>query len=181
MNKVVKRSPSPGGCIDPALVARAQRTLRSLARQGLTAVTAESCTAGLIAAALSQAHGAAAQLHGSFVTYTKANKTMALGVSASLLKREGAVNAKVVEALARGALARSPADIALAVSGVLGPEEDEDGNPVGLIYYACCRRGGTCRIERRKYPRWEAERLRRAVVLHALALLQRRARDHVWR
>lgn len=176
MPKASERMSASSGCIDPVLVARAQRSLRSLARQGLTAVTAESCTAGLIAAALSQAHGAAAHLHGSFVTYTKAHKTMALGVSAALLQREGAVNAKVVEALARGALARSPADIALAVSGVLGPEEDEDGNPVGLIYYACCRRGGICRIERRKYPRWEAERLRRAVVLHGLALLQREGR-----
>jgi nicotinamide-nucleotide amidase len=167
------RRSTAGTCIDKALVTRAERTLRSLARHGLTAVTAESCTAGLVAVALSQAHGAAEQLHGSFVTYTKANKTMALGVPATLLQREGAVNAKVVERLARGALARSPADIALAVSGVLGPEEDEDGNPVGLVYFACCRRGGRCLVERRKYPAWHVERLRRTVVLHALSLLQR--------
>lgn len=171
--KRIEVKSNAGGCIDLALVNRAERTLRSLARHGLTAVTAESCTAGLIAAALSQAPGAAQQLHGSFVTYTKANKTMALGVPAALLRRLGAVNAEVAERLARGALARSPADIALAVTGVLGPEEDEDGNPVGLVYFACCRRGRPCLVQRRKYPAWPAERLRRAAVLHALSLLQR--------
>lgn len=160
-------------CIDASLVSQAERAVRHLRRSGLTAVTAESCTAGLISAALSQAQGAARQLHGSFVVYTKQNKTMALGVPASLLQRKGAVNAEVAEKLAKGALRRSPADIAVAVTGVLGPDEDEDGNPVGLVYFACCRRRGACRVERRQYSKMASDRLRRRVVSHALALLQR--------
>ena len=69
------------------------------------------------------------------MTYTKEHKTKALGVPWQLLQKEGAVNADVVKQLAAGALERSPATMAIAVSGVLGPEPDEDGNPVGLVYF----------------------------------------------
>jgi nicotinamide-nucleotide amidase len=69
-------------CIDKSLVRDACRALERLKERGLTLVTAESCTAGLIAAAMSQAEGASKTLHGSFVVYTKENKTKALGVSA---------------------------------------------------------------------------------------------------
>jgi len=96
-------------------------------------VTAESCTAGKLAAALlSEAPGAAERLHGSFVTYTKANKTKSLGVSAALLQRRGAVCREVAVAMAEGALVRSPATVAVSITGVAGPDPDEDGNPVGL-------------------------------------------------
>src|ERR1700744_5873921 len=105
-------------CIDPALVAKADAVLQVLKAKGLTVVTAESCTAGLISAALSQVEGAGDILHGSFVVYTKANKAKALGARLDILEREGSVNATVVRALACGALDRSPADFAIAVSGV---------------------------------------------------------------
>jgi nicotinamide-nucleotide amidase len=98
---------------------------------------------------------------------------MALGVSAALLRKKGAVNAEVAAKLATGALRRSPADIAVAVTGVLGPAEDEDGNPVGLVYFACCRRGKKCLVERRLYPKKQHDRLRQLVVLHALSMLQK--------
>jgi Competence-damaged protein len=77
-------------------------------------------------------------------------QTSALGLSADLLREKGAVNEEVVTQLARGALKHSPASVSLAVSGVLGPEEDEDGNPVGLVYFCCARSGRTSgRRERR--------------------------------
>jgi nicotinamide-nucleotide amidase len=112
---------------------------------GLTLITAESCTAGRLAKALSEAPGAADQFHGGFVTYTKRAKTKLLGVDEVLLREKGAVCAEVAEAMAAGALLRSTADIAVSVTGVAGPEPDEDGNPVGLIYCAGAKRGAAKR------------------------------------
>lgn len=163
-------------CIDRELVAQANTVMRRLKAANLSVVTAESCTAGLISAVLAQAEGAGDMLHGSFVVYTKANKAMALGVDAALLEREGSVNAHVVRQLACGALERSPADLALAVSGVLGPEPDEDGNPVGLVFLACCRRGREPETVRKDYGGASPEVLRRATVLDALALIETFAR-----
>ena len=110
---------------------------------GLSIVTAESCTGGLIAAAFSRAPGAATHFHGGFVTYTKPMKTAVLGVSSDLLERKGAVCEEVARAMAQGALEGSPAEIALSITGVAGPEPDEDGNPGGLIYCAVARRDRT--------------------------------------
>jgi nicotinamide-nucleotide amidase len=104
-------------------------------------VTAESCTAGKLSGLLSEAPGASALLHGGFVTYTKENKNKALGVSAELLKAKGAVCVEVAVAMAEGALARSPANVAVAITGVAGPQPDEDGNPVGLVCLAVARQG----------------------------------------
>jgi nicotinamide-nucleotide amidase len=120
---------------DKKLKARAQQVLDVLKAVKVTIVTAESCTAGTIAALLAQTEGASDVLHGGFTTYTKDHKTKALRVSARLLREQGAVNADVVKQLAAGALECSPASMAIAVSGVLGPEPDEDGNPVGLVYF----------------------------------------------
>src|SRR5262245_47126142 len=86
----------------------AKRVLDVAAQKDASIVTAESCTAGKLAAVLSEAPGAAERLHGSFVTYTKANKTKSLGVSADLLQRKGAVCREVAVAMAEGALVRSP-------------------------------------------------------------------------
>jgi nicotinamide-nucleotide amidase len=125
---------------DKKLRAHAQLALDALKAAKVTIVTAESCTAGTIAALLARAEGASDILHGGFTIDTKEHKTKALGVSERLLKEQGAVNADVVKQLAAGALERSPASLAIAVSGVLGPEPDEDGNPVGLIYFCVLRK-----------------------------------------
>ena len=160
-----------GNCIDQHLVHRAKEVVCALGDARLSVVTAESCTAGLVSAVLSQADGAGEVLHGSFVTYTKANKTAALGVDAELLKRDGSVSADVVEQMVHGALLRSPADLALAVSGVLGPSPDEDGNPVGLVYFACGHRNRPVAITFMNYGRQSHDVLRRRVVLDGLDIL----------
>ena len=113
----------------------AQQVLDALRFAKVTVVTAESCTAGAIAALLAQGKGASNILQGGFITYTKEHKTKALGVSDRVLKAQGSVSADVVKQMALGALERSPATMAIAVSGVLGPETDDDGNPVGLVYF----------------------------------------------
>jgi nicotinamide-nucleotide amidase len=130
------------------LEAAAER-LVCLARQArLTLLTVESCTAGALACALSQAEGAAQTVHGGFVVYTKANKTAALGIPGELIAKHTAVSAAVARAMATAGLQRTLADIVMAITGVAGPEPDEDGNPVGLAFVAAAHRDGRVLDER---------------------------------
>ena len=105
-------------------------------QKGWCLATAESCSAGMIATLLSEVEGASSCFHGGIVSYTKDMKHALLGVPADLLAEKGAVCAEVAEAMASGALARTPADAAIAITGVAGPEPDPDGNPVGLVFVA---------------------------------------------
>lgn len=142
----------------------ARRTLEALRRQKSSLVTAESCTAGKLAVLLSEAPGAAEYMHGGFVAYTKANKTKALGVPAELLQRKTAVCSDVAVAMAEGALARSPASLAVAITGVAGPDPDEDGNPVGFVCIAVARQGcEPVHIEKRYGDAGRGEIQRRAM------------------
>ena len=122
------------GVFDQTLKERAEKTIRRLRRNNQTLVTAESCTSGLLAALLSKPEGAGDVLEGGFVCYSKEQKCVALHVSPIILKKKTAVSAEVATEMARGALKRSNATTAIAVTGVLGPKPDEDGNPVGLVY-----------------------------------------------
>ena len=128
--------------IDRPLVELAVEALGSAERRKVRVVTAESCTGGLIATVLSEAPGAADYFDGAFVCYTAEPKCAALGLDPKLIERCGVVSKQVAIAMASGALAHSDADLAVAVTGVAGPDRDEDGNPVGLVYLACVRRGG---------------------------------------
>ena len=128
----------------------ARRALEAAKAKRRSIVTAESCTAGKLSGLLSEAPGASAFLHGGFVAYTKENKSKALGVSAELLTTKTAVCIDVAVEMAQGALKRSPANIAAAITGVAGPEPDDDGNPVGLVCIAVVREGAPpVRIEKR--------------------------------
>lgn len=162
-------------CIDGELLERAAELIERLRAQRLSVITAESCTGGLIAAALSHAPGASECLHGGFVVYTKESKTAALGVSKALLDQHGAVNEPVAQELVSGALARSRADIAIAVTGVLGPNPDEDGNPPGQVYFGLQRRGHAPRVLAQHFTSDDPHQVRRAVVLRSLALLREAA------
>jgi nicotinamide-nucleotide amidase len=149
----------------------AARALEIAAQRDASIVTAESCTAGKVATVLSEAPGAAERLHGSFVTYTKANKAKSLGVSADLLQRKGAVCAEVAIAMAEGALVRSPATLAVSITGVAGPDPDEDGNPVGLVCIAIARvNGETVHVERR-YGDLGREAVQKRAMVDALRAL----------
>jgi PncC family amidohydrolase len=113
--------------VDEALVRQACDVMDLLTRNELGLVTAESCTGGLLAAVLSEAPGASQWLHGGFVTYTAQNKTATLGVSAKLIQREGAVSEAVARAMAEGALARSPADMSVAITGARLSQDQTEG------------------------------------------------------
>jgi nicotinamide-nucleotide amidase len=89
-------------------------------------------------------------LHGGFVVYTKPAKSAAVGVPIELIEQHTAVSREVALAMARGGLERIPADVVVAVTGVAGPDPDEDGNPVGLVHIAAVsRNGGDLHLERR--------------------------------
>jgi PncC family amidohydrolase len=126
--------------------------------------TVESCTAGALTSLLADAEGAGAAFHGGFVVYTKAAKSAAVGVPAGLIERHTAVSREVALAMARGALERLPADVAVAVTGVAGPDPDEDGNPVGLLHIAAASRTGSeLHVERRLGQRSKEDLIQEAM------------------
>jgi nicotinamide-nucleotide amidase len=148
------------------------RIMRLAHERRMTLATVESCTAGSLAHLLSQAEGASDTLHGGFVVYTKENKAAAVGVSKELLAAHTAVSAEVAQAMAKGGLARCPADVVVAVTGVAGPEPDEDGNPVGLVYVAAAARDGRTRFRRHDFGKRGRDEICSAAMEAALALLK---------
>ena len=149
----------------------AARVVRLAKERGLTLATVESCTAGALATLLAEAPGAADTFHGGFIVYTKANKSAAVGVPPALIEKHTAVSAAVAQAMARGGLDRCPADIVVAITGVAGPEPDEDGNPVGLVHIALACRDGTVRHVERRFGEQPKKRICSAALRAALALL----------
>lgn len=146
--------------------------LLDLARaKGLRVATAESCTGGLIAAALTEIPGSSDVFERGFVTYSNEAKRDMIGVPWALIEAHGAVSAEVARAMAQGALAHSLADIAVAVTGVAGPGGGSADKPVGLVHFACARReSGVDHVERRFGPLARAE-IRAASVVQALDMM----------
>lgn len=150
----------------------AGRVSQRAAALDLTLATAESCTAGCLATLLADAPGAGERFHGGFVVYTKQQKIAVLGVPKDLIAKHTAVSRPVVEAMAAGVLSTCPADIAVAITGVAGPEPDEDGNPVGLMHIAVACRDGS--IHHRQHDLGQDTRgsLRVRAMKEALALVE---------
>lgn len=138
---------------------------------GLTIATAESCTGGMVAAALTDIAGSSDVFDRGFVTYSNAAKTAMLGVSPALIAAHGAVSEEVARAMAAGALAASGAGVAVAVTGIAGPG-GSGHKPEGRVCFALVRRGGgEPRSETVEFgPRGRAA-VRAAATAHALALL----------
>jgi len=122
-----------------ALVAR---LAAALVARGAAMATAESCTAGLVAAACTARAGSSAWFERGVVTYSNAAKTELLGVPAELIAAHGAVSAEVARAMAEGAIAQTPATFAVAVTGIAGPDGGSAAKPVGTVWIATCARGG---------------------------------------
>lgn len=127
---------------DAALARLAARVGKALKREHLRIVTAESCTAGWIAKALTDTAGSSEWLDSGYVTYSNAAKRRALGVSARTLGRFGAVSERTVREMARGALRASGVEMAIAVSGIAGPEGGTADKPVGTVWFCAGRRRG---------------------------------------
>ena len=127
------------------LLEEAHRLLAAYRARGFKIATAESCTGGLIAGALTEITGASDVVTCGFVPYSNAAKEAVLGVPHHVLVADGAVSASVARAMAAGALARGSADVAVATTGIAGPGGGSADKPVGLIYLAVAVRGGPAR------------------------------------
>jgi len=155
--------------LDDATLAEAAALLEAMKEQNLTLATAESCTGGLIAAALTAIAGSSAVVLGGFVTYSNAAKTAMVGVPAGLIGRVGAVSEEVARAMAEGALARTGASIALSCTGVAGPGGGSAEKPVGLVHLAAAWAGHGTIHARKEFP-GDRTAIRAATVREAFAL-----------
>lgn len=138
-------------------------------------VVAESCTGGLVCAALTEIPGSSEVLERGFVTYSNEAKIESLGVSAELIDTFGAVSVAVAWAMARGALKHSDADVAVAITGIAGPGGGSDSKPVGTVVFACALRGQSendISAEQRNFdPSLSRAEIRQEAALAALELL----------
>ena len=159
---------------DAELRTAARRLGKALEALGLVAASAESCTGGLIAKLITDIPGSSGWFERGFVTYSNAAKQELLGVDAGLLEQHGAVSAAVAEAMARGALEHSPADLSVAVTGVAGPDGGTAEKPVGLVWIAWDRRAGEPESRRHEFA-GDRDAVRRQAAAAAIEGLVRRA------
>lgn len=152
-----------------AVLDQAAGLLTELQAKGLWIATAESCTGGLVAAALTAIPGSSASVHGGFVTYSNPQKMAMLGVPAAVLDSVGAVSEACARAMAEGAMAATGADVAVSTTGIAGPGGATADKPVGLVFVAAARRGGATRVQRFVFPGDRAA-VRAATVVAALEL-----------
>jgi nicotinamide-nucleotide amidase len=160
----------------PDLRERAAALLKAYEGRGLKIATAESCTGGLVAALLTEFAGSSAVVERGFVTYSNEAKTELIGVPASLIAAHGAVSEPVARAMAEGALARSRADVAVAITGIAGPGGATAAKPVGLVHFGLARRGAPVLHLERRYGDPGREIVRRRAVEDALGLLEQAIR-----
>jgi nicotinamide-nucleotide amidase len=128
-------------CLPEELVEAARKVVEANRAAGLRVAIAESCTAGLVAAALTEMAGSSDVLEAGFVTYSNGSKIELLGVSEDVLETFGAVSVAVAWSMAQGALARTKADVAVAITGIAGPGGGSERKPVGTVVFARARRG----------------------------------------
>jgi nicotinamide-nucleotide amidase len=158
---------------DEALAAAVLAACRA---RGWRLATAESCTGGLVAAALTDIAGSSDVVERGLVTYSNAAKSELLDVPPELIAARGAVSAEVARAMATGALARAPIDLAVAITGIAGPGGGSAEKPVGLVWFGIARKGGAPRSESRIFA-GDRVAVRAAAAHHALALLLAAAQD----
>jgi nicotinamide-nucleotide amidase len=156
----------------PELKERAGALIRAYADKGLMVATAESCTGGLVAALLTDIAGSSRVVERGFVTYSNEAKTELIGVPAELIAAHGAVSEPVARTMAEGALARSRADVAVAITGIAGPGGGSPQKPVGLVHFALAAKGHATRHLERRYGDLGREAVRQSAVGDALALLE---------
>jgi nicotinamide-nucleotide amidase len=157
---------------DQELIEMAQALLDLCRRKSLKIATAESCTGGLLAATLTEIPGSSDVVDRGFVTYSNAAKQDMLGVTSTTLEKFGAVSRETAEAMATGAIAHAPVDLAVSITGVAGPGGGSPGKPVGLVHFAGATRSGRLVHEARNFGDIGRSPVRRASVLQALLMLR---------
>jgi nicotinamide-nucleotide amidase len=163
---------------DKTVIALAGTVLGACRTKGLTIATAESCTGGLVAAALTAVAGSSDVVDRGFVTYSNVAKAEMLGVAPSLIETHGAVSEVVARAMAEGAIERSKASLSVAVTGIAGPGGGSAGKPVGLVHFAASLDGRTVHVERR-FGDIGRDEVRARSTAQALDMLLQLAKEHV--
>jgi nicotinamide-nucleotide amidase len=154
------------------IVALAQRVIDENSAVGRRVAVAESCTGGLVAAALTEIAGSSAVLDRGFVTYSNESKIEMLGVAPDIIDTLGAVSVATAWAMAQGALKHSHADVAVAISGIAGPEGGSEMKPVGTVVFACAVHGSEeVQAEERRLDASSRAAVRHQAALVALELL----------
>ncbi len=164
---------------DAELLDRARAVIDANRAAGLRVVTAESCTGGLVAGVLTEIAGASDVVERGFVTYSNEAKLESLGVNLDILVTFGAVSVAVAWAMADGALRHSHADVAVAITGIAGPDGGSAKKPVGTVVFALARRGeehAAHEVDTKCFGDLGRSEIRRQAVLVALELLMPRAR-----
>lgn len=131
------------------IAALAQQVITEATAKGLMVATAESCTGGLVAGALTAIAGSSVVVDRGFVTYSNEAKSDLVAVPADLIEAHGAVSEPVARAMAQGAVARSRAQVSVAVTGIAGPGGGSEEKPVGLVHFAAAGPAGLIHVERR--------------------------------
>ena len=154
----------------------AQSVLDACRARGWHIATAESCTGGLVAGALTAIAGSSDVVERGFVTYSNEAKSEMLGVPPATIAAHGAVSSETAAAMAEGAVARAPVDLAISVTGVAGPGGGSAAKPLGLVIFGLARRNGPSRTERRVFD-GDRSAVRQAALRVALGLLAAETRD----
>ncbi len=154
------------------LRAAATAVLEACRARGLKIATAESCTGGLVAGALTDIAGSSDVVDRGFVTYSNEAKQQMLGVPSAMLRDFGAVSRQTAEAMARGALGKADADIVVAITGIAGPGGGSADKPVGLVHFAAASRSGALAHHEMRYGDIGRSEVRERSVLQALAMLR---------
>jgi len=158
--------------------AAASAVLEACRARHLKVATAESCTGGLVAGALTEIAGSSDVVDRGFVTYSNEAKQQMLGVPAATIETYGAVSRETAGAMARGALGSANADLAVAITGIAGPGGGSPGKPVGLVHFAAASRSGTVTHAEMRYGDIGRSAVRHQSVLQALAMLKELAANH---
>jgi nicotinamide-nucleotide amidase len=154
------------------LIEQATALLELCRSKRLRIATAESCTGGLVAATLTEIPGSSDVVERGFVTYSNEAKETMLGVPGATLRDFGAVSRETAEAMAKGALAHSPAELAVSVTGVAGPGGGSPEKPVGLVHFAAASKGGRLLHRERRFGDIGRSQVRQASVAEALTMLR---------
>ncbi len=155
------------------LLREAEALLAACRAKGVTLATVESCTGGLIAAALTAIAGSSDVVDRGFVTYSNEAKNEMVGVPMDLIQAHGAVSEEVARAMASGGVAQSRATIAVSVTGVAGPGGGSAAKPVGLVCFGLAQRGQDTVSTREVFP-GDRTAIRAATVAKAFALIRAR-------
>ncbi len=155
----------------PEIIRKAEQIIADFSSRGMMVATAESCTGGLIAGVLTEVPGSSAVVDRGFVTYTNEAKADMLGVSPNTLEAYGAVSKETALQMVHGALFRSRATVAVAVTGVAGPGGGSAEKPVGLVHLAAKNRSGTILHREMRYGDIGRDKVRLATVETALDML----------